>query len=214
MYRKISSVILILLFAVPASMAQGTEGYYRYPALHKDTIVFSAESDLWTVAVKGGLARRLTSHPGEELYPRISPDGKTLSFTGSYEGPGQLYTMPLEGGLPQRWTYEAETSTNTAWTPKGEMVYATVHFSTLPDLQLVAIDPVSKAVRRLPLSQASEATFDASGDTTFFVRPPFHHNVTKRYSGGTARQIWRFTQGEEEAVKLTTDHIGESHHPM
>jgi len=79
---------------------------------------------------------------------------------------------------------------------------------------LVAIDTVSRAVRRIPLSQASEASFDASGKTTFFVRPPDHRNVTKRYSGGTARQIWRFTEGDAEAEKLTKDHKGESHHPM
>lgn len=207
-------IALVFLSAFNASNGQGIEGYYRYPALHKDTIVFCAEGDLWTVPVSGGLARRLTSHLGEETYPKISPDGKTLAFTAAYEGPEELYTMPLEGGLPKRWTFEAEASISTAWTPQGELVYTTTHFSTLPDLQLVAIDPATSAVRRLPLSQASEASFDASGKTVFFVRPPYHRNVTKRYSGGTARQIWRFTEGQGEAVKLTTDHPGESHHPM
>jgi len=101
-----------------------------------------------------------------------------------------------------------------ARTPQGELVYTTRHFSTLPDLQVVTIDPKSKVVRRLPLSQGAEATFDASGKTVFFVRPTDHGNVTKRYTGGTARQIWSYTEGDAEAKKLTTDHNGESHHPM
>ena len=82
--------------------------------------------------VSGGLARRLTSHPGEETHPKVSPDGETLAFTAAYEGPNELYTMPLDGGLPRRWTYESESSTSTGWTPQGELVYTTTHYSTLP----------------------------------------------------------------------------------
>src|SRR5437867_1928367 len=41
-------------------------GYYRSPAIHGQTIVFTAEGDLWQVGIEGGTARRLTSHPGSE----------------------------------------------------------------------------------------------------------------------------------------------------
>ena len=51
------------------------------PDIHGDTIVFAAEGDLWTVSTNGGVARRLTTHPGEESHPAISPDGKTLYVT-------------------------------------------------------------------------------------------------------------------------------------
>ncbi len=210
----LSSLTALLLLCLNTVNAQGVKGYYRYPALHGDLIVFAAEGDLWSVPSSGGRARRLTSHLGEETHPVISPDGKTLAFSASYEGPREVYSMPMEGGLPVRWTYETERSTSTAWTPQGEIVYTTTHFSTLPNLQLVAIDPESNAVKRLPLSQAAEASFDASGKKVFFVRPTDHRNVTKRYTGGTARQIWRYINGDAEAKKLTTDHRGESHHPM
>ncbi|MDH3710329.1 MAG: S41 family peptidase [Cyclobacteriaceae bacterium] len=207
-------IVIWLVFLPFCTNAQGVEGYYRFPSVHDNTVVFTAEGDIWKVNLSGGLAQRLTTHAQEERNPVISPDGTTLAFTASYEGPREVYTMPLTGGLPHRWTYEGETSMVNGWTPDGKIVYDTRAYSTLPDRQLVTIDLSTKVKQRIPLSQASEATFNQSGNTVFFVRPAFHGNVTKRYKGGTARQIWKYTEGDVEAVKLTTDYIGESHHPM
>ncbi len=206
---------LILSFlSVNLTIAQGFEGYYQYPTIHKNTIVFSAEGDLWKVSSEGGLASRLTTHAEEERWASISPDGKTVAYSASYEGPTEIYTIPIEGGIPERWTYESDFSYMNCWSPSGEIVYDTRAFATLPDRQLVSINTKTFKKTRTPLSQASEASFTNDGKTVFFVRPSFHGNVTKRYQGGTARQIWKYTYGAEEAVKLTTDHVGESHHPM
>ena len=196
---------LVCLFVQVGSVrAQGFQGYYRYPDIHGDRIVFAAEGDLWTVGISGGLAQRLTSHPEEETYPAFSPDGKTIAFSASYEGPTEVYTMPAAGGLPTRWTYEGDPSIVNGWTPDGRVIYQTRAYSRVPDFQLVAIDPGKKSKTRVPLYQASEASYDASGETVYFVRPAYHRNVTKRYQGGTARQVWKFTQGHPEAQQLTT----------
>lgn len=195
--------------------AQGFNGYYRDPVLHGDTLVFAAEGDLWKVPISGGTAQRLTTHAAEESHPVISPDGTTLAFTARYEGPAEVYTMPLAGGLPVRRTFEGDGSVmTTTFKPSGELVYATQHYSTLPDLQLIALDLTSQARERIPLSQASEGSFDDSGKTLYFVRPAFHNNVTRWYTGGQARQVWKFRAGGGEAEKLTRDHKGESHTPM
>ena len=205
---------IALIFSSTLVFSQGFEGYYRTPTVHGNTVVFSAEGDLWNVPLNGGLAQRLTTHAEQEFNPAISPDGKTIAFSGSYEGPIEVYTMPITGGLPIRWTYESDASLVNCWTPKGDIAYDTRAFATLPDRQLVTINPKTKDKHRVPLHQASEATYNASGNTVFFVRPSYHGNVTKRYKGGTARQIWKFTNGSKEAIKLTTDFAGGSHHPM
>jgi len=207
-------LLLVCLFVYSIVPAQGFEGYYRYPDIHKNTIVFSAEGDIWKVPLSGGVAQRLTTHSEEETFPAISPDGTTIAFSASYEGPVEIYTMPLEGGLPLRWTYEADASIANTWTPDGKVVYQTRAYSKVPDNQLVTIDLKTKSKTIFPLAQASEASFDKAGSTVYFVRPAYHRNVTKRYQGGTARQIWKFTQGAEEAIRLTNDHPGERHHPM
>ena len=97
-------LVLALVSPLAAQRQEGTLGYYRYPALSGNLVVFAAEGDLWSVSTEGGVARRLTTHAAEETNPVISPDGKTLAFTARYEGPAEVYTMPLSGGTPTRWT--------------------------------------------------------------------------------------------------------------
>jgi len=215
-FPSLASLTLGLLVAAHTTTAQqqGTLGFYRYPALHGETIVFAAEGDLWRVTTSGGIAQRLTTHPSEETDPVISPEGSVLAFTARYEGPAELYTMPLACGLPVRRTYEAEPSVATAWTPDGRLVYATLHYSGLPKPQLVALDLADGTRTPIPLANATEATFDAAGRTVYFVRPAFHNNVTKRYTGGTARDVWKYAEGTDEAIELTGDYAGESHSPM
>jgi tricorn protease len=213
--KKILNGLFFILFLGSLNIfSQGFEGYYRYPDIHGNTIIFAAEGDLWKVPLSGGLAQRLTTYPEDEMFPVISPDGKTIAFSASYEGPTEIYTMPVNGGLPVRWTYESDFSLANGWTPDGKIVYDTQTFATLPDRQLVMIDTRTKKKIRVPLSQASEASYDNSGKTVYFVRPSYHGNVTKRYKGGTARQIWKFTEGAKEAIQISKGYAGESHHPM
>ncbi|MDP2959525.1 MAG: S41 family peptidase [Longimicrobiales bacterium] len=220
MTLRAAAALLALALLPLSSAAQtpaaagGTLGLYRFPDLHGDMVVFAAEGDLWRVPLAGGVAHRLTTHPAEETDPAVSPDGRTLAFTARYEGPAELYTMPLDGGIPTRWTYGGEPSVATTWTPSGDVVFTTTHYSTLPQGQLVRLDPSDGTRTRVPLYTATEGSWDASGRTLYFVRPAFHNNVTKRYTGGTARDVWKYVDGALEAVELTGDYRGESHSPM
>ena len=93
-YQRSLIRILMVLFIVPnLAHAQGFEGYYRYPDIHADKIVFTAEGDLWTVNLSGGLAQRLTTHTEDESFPTISPDGKTIAVSVT-DG---MYFMDLNG---------------------------------------------------------------------------------------------------------------------
>ncbi|MEL4307726.1 S41 family peptidase [Joostella sp. CR20] len=214
-YKLLALLLVFFATSLNSSMlAQGFEGYYRYPNIHGNTIIFTAEGDLWKVSQNGGIAQRITSHLEEEIAPAFSPDGTLIAYSANYEGPTEVYTIPINGGIPTRWTYESDFSLVNGWTPDGKIVYDTRAFSTLPNRQLVTIDINSKQKEIVPLSQASEASFSNDGKTVFFVRPADHGNVTKRYKGGTARQVWKFQKGSTEAIKLTNDYAGESHHPM
>ena len=210
-----TSFTVLFLFIIASSVeANGRSGYYRFPALHKDTIVFTSEGDLWSVDINGGLARRLTTHPGMESFPAVSPDGTTVAFSAQYEGPTEVYTMPLAGGLPVRRTFAGQTATVVGWTPDGRLLYATQKYSGLPNTQLVVLDLVPMSETVLPLQQAADGVFDPTGQTLFFTRLPFQGSYTKRYKGGTAQNLWKYGFGSPEAVPLTADYAGTSKEPM
>lgn len=208
---------LTAIVAVPsapsARSAAPPPGYFRYPALHGDVLIFSAEGDLWRVAATGGPAQRITTHPAEETHPAISPDGKTLAYSAAYEGPTEVYTMPVEGGTPVRRTWEGGNAQVVGWTPDGRILYATTHYSTLPSTQLVAFDLRTNRGTLYPLSQASDGTFLSDG-SLIFTRLPFQGSFTKRYHGGTAQNLWRYSPSAPEAVPLTGDYAGTSKTPM
>jgi tricorn protease len=194
-----------------AQSSPNNKGYYRYPALHNDTLVFASEGDLWTVPVTGGLARRLTSHVAEEHSPRISPDGKTIAYVANYEGNSDVYTIPATGGLPVRKTFVGGTTVG--WTPDGKLMFSTFMYSPVPQNDQLAVLEPDGAITRIPLAQARQGVYDAAGKTLFFTRLDFQGSWAKRYQGGTAQNLWKWVPGQE-AVPLTGDYKGTSAEPM
>ena len=192
-----SSLLLPCLLLLPSTLRAQHPGYYRFPAIHGDTIVFAAEGDLRRVSASGGAATRLTTAPGEEAYPAFSPDGKWIAFTGSYEGPTDVYVMPAAGGLPKRLTYEGGARV-IGWTPDGRILYATTAFSTLPNAQLVALNTDNGQRTTIPLAQAADGSYDSAGRTLYFTRLAAQPSQTKRYQGGTAQNIWKYASGARE----------------
>ena len=196
--------------AQAAGEAAGRSGYYRYPSLHGDTVVFTSEGDLWSVGMQGGAARRLTSDPGIESMAHISPDGQSVAFVGQYEGPSEVYTVPLAGGIPERRTWNGD-SIPAAWSPDGRLMVSTNRFSTLPDPKLVLLD-AHGGRDIVPLAEGSEAAYSSDGHL-IFTRWRKQPSFTKRYKGGYNESLWRF-DGSSEAVPLTADWAGTSRNPM
>jgi tricorn protease len=77
----------------------------RFPDIHKDKVVFVYAGDLWLASTSGGVAHRITSHPGRELFPKFSPDGRWIAFTGQYDGNFNVYVMSSDGGQPKQLTF-------------------------------------------------------------------------------------------------------------
>src|ERR1022692_4745730 len=101
-----SVVVSVIGGACLAAAQEAPEGrLLRFPDIYKEKIAFMYGGDLWLASSAGGTARRITSHPGRELFPKFSPDGKWLAFTGQYDGNFNVYVMPSDGGQPKQLTF-------------------------------------------------------------------------------------------------------------
>ncbi|MES1218460.1 MAG: S41 family peptidase [Bacteroidota bacterium] len=210
MSSRFFTAAALCLLSIVISAQQ--KGYYRTPAIYQNTIVFTAEGDLWKYDLNNGITSRLTSHPGVESNPAISPDGKQVSFIGEYEGVPELYVMSINGSIPKRLTFDGGDMNNSGWTSDGKILYSTGKYSQLPSPQMVKLDPSTLNYETIPLWEASNGCYDENGNL-FFTRLPNQGSKTKRYKGGFIEQVWKF-DGKQEAVCITAENDGTSASPM
>src|SRR3954453_4048832 len=142
-------------------MTQGADGgYYRFPTIHADTIVFVSEDDLWSVDAGGGVAQRLTSGLGAASHPALSPDGRWLAFSGREEGPAEVYLMPADGGAARRLTYAGVECLVAGGTPDGRVVYFSTAGQPFRGLgRLFAVDVEGGPPEELRVGPASFISF-------------------------------------------------------
>lgn len=210
-----------LTLSQSALAAENNHAYARFPTLHRDTVVFTAEGDLWKTKLQDGVAQRLTTHPGTETHASISHDGAWIAFSATYEGAQEAYVMPIQGGIPQRISFENSQVSVLGWTAQGEVVMSAQN-QTGPAAQSVILKVHPKSLQRtvFPLADANEAALDDSGKFIYFTRLGSHvrgDNV-KQYRGGALAQLWRFDlssdQKNAEAVKLFAHDSSNNRRPM
>ncbi len=177
-------------------------GYYRFPTIHGDAVVFVCEDDLWTVSAQGGIARRLTSNLGEVDWPALSPDGHLLAFTGREEGPPEVFIMAALGGPARRLTFLGGDARVVGWTPDGaEIVFASSHASPFRETLLYAIPPAGGEPRLLPTGPAASISFGPQGGLVI-ARHTTDIAYWKRYRGGLAGDIWIDAAGSGQWRRL------------
>jgi tricorn protease len=195
-------VVFTLAAAGPARAQQTPEGrLMRFPDISRTQIVFSYGGDLWLAARTGGVARRITTSRGLELFPKFSPDGKWIAFTAQYDGNFNVYVMPSTGGQPKQLTFWPDVGSIPArmgannevitWTPDSKfIVFLSRHdtFNTwFGRLWKVSVD--GGLPERLPLFRGGLTSYSADG-TKIAYNPIFRNFRTwKRYRGGMAQDI-------------------------
>jgi tricorn protease len=165
-------------------------GYLRYPTLHRDTIVFVSDDDLWRVPVSGGIARRLTAGLSEPSTPCLSPDGQWIAFVGRDEQHPEVYLMSAEGGPARRMTWLGPDVIVRGWTPDGHILFVTTYAQPFfRNYRAYTLDPTGGAPQLLPLGQVNHLAF-GPGTTRVIGRNTADPARWKRYRGGTAGHLW------------------------
>ena len=97
---KKTIISLLTAFSIIGISAQEKSYFLSSPSLSPDgkTAYFAYDGDIWKADSNGGNASRITALDGEEINPRLSPDGKWLAFSSNQYGNYDVYVMPAGGG--------------------------------------------------------------------------------------------------------------------
>lgn len=203
--KKLNIFILgLMLLGFVGLNAQDEARLLRFPTIHGNQLVFSYAGDLFTVSTNGGLARKLTNDIGYEVFPRFSPDGKTLAFTGQYDGNTEVYTMPAQGGVPKRLTYTATLGRDDiadrmgpnnivfGWKPDNQSILFRSRKKEYNDFngQLYSVKIDGSMPEQITVPRSGFCSFSPDGQKMAFNRIFREFRTWKRYRGGMADDVW------------------------
>lgn len=223
--RKTTLFIFLCLCTVTSNFAVNDARLLRFPDINKDLIVFVYAGDIWSVKATGGAAKKLTSHEGRELFPKISPDSRWIAFSAEYSGSRQVYIMPITGGIPTQLTYYNDVG---MMPPRGGFDYQVLDWT--PDSQkilvranrtpygrrrgkyfLVSIDGGLETPLQIP--EGGGGTFSSDAKKITYTPIGREFRTWKRYQGGMAQDIWTYDLEKDVSKRLTT-FPGTDQHPM
>ena len=147
---------------------------------------------MWIASREGGAARRLTSAPGDELYPKFSPDGKWIAFTGEYDGNPDVYLISADGGEPKRLTFHPSNDIVLGWTPDGkDILFRSDRFSEPlgRSTKLFLVSPQGGNPRPLPVPRGDLTSFSPDGTKIAYLETSQEFRTWKRYRGGWSLPI-------------------------
>ena len=215
MNLKTATALLMLTAAAGASAAAPEGRLMRFPSTNGHEVVFTYGGDLYSAPLAGGEARRLTSHLGYEMFPRFSPDGSKIAFTGHYDGNTEVYLMDARGGEPQRLTY---TSTNSrddigdrmgpnnivmAWSPDGKEIVYRNRIGDGFTGKLWTIAPQGGMPTEIPLPEGGFCSFSPDGKKMAYNRVMREFRNWKYYRGGMADDIWVYDPEAKSVTNIT-----------
>lgn len=185
---------MMCLFIAASGNAQINAGLFRFPDVSKTQIVFSYANDLWLIPKEGGTATRLSSPPGTETFPKFSPDGSTIAFTGNYDGNPDVYLLPVNGGVPARLTEHGMNDRVVDWHPDGKhILFASGRESGKARFnQFYTVSTSGGPVSKLPLAYAELGSYSEDGKQMALTFETQVGRNWKRYSGGNRGQIHIF----------------------
>lgn len=224
MLKRLTAIALIIGLGLSA-YAQEDARLLRFPDINKNLIAFVYAGDIWTVPASGGDAKRLTSHKGLELFPKISPDGKWIAFSAEYSGSRQIWVMPAEGGnarqltwynsvgvMPPRGGYD---NVVLDWTPDSKQILIRANRTEFGERNgkyfLVSLD--GGLEKPLQIVNGGFAVFSPDAKKLAFTPVDREFRTWKRYKGGRATDLWIYDLTNNSSEQIT-DFTGSDQWPI
>jgi len=212
-------LLAFICFGSAAIKAQDEARLLRFPTIYDNQIVFTYAGDLYTVQSEGGIARKLTNHPGYEMFARFSPDGKTIAFTGQYDGNTEVFTMNSQGGVPKRVTYTATLGRDDVsdrmgpnnivfgWKHDNQTIVFRSRKKSYNDFNgsLFTVNMDGSLPEELPVPRGGFCSYSPDDQKMAYNRIFREFRTWKRYRGGMADDIWIFDFKTKKIENITNN---------
>ncbi len=129
-----------------------------------------------------GKIYRVTTDPGLELDPAISPDGRAIAYASGFPGQLRIYVRQIAAGRSVALTEETTTGSQRSpqWSPDGSRI---VFQSTIPPVIRESL-PKSMSLFQVPALGGTARRLVASAPALFAVGPSWSPDGTEVVFGG------------------------------
>ncbi|MBN1274655.1 MAG: PD40 domain-containing protein [Candidatus Aminicenantes bacterium] len=205
MKRKTWVFLLGVLFMGSIVYGQISAKLMRYMDVSQTQIIFVYGGDIWIMPKEGGTAFQVTHSPGEETWPRFSPDGKFIAYSASYNGNEDVYVIPAKGGLPTRITYQSLGDRMVDWHPDGEhLLFASYRESGQGRInQFYSVPKTGGFPTKLKVPYGELASYSPDGTQLVYITRITENYPFKRYRGGLASDIIVYNLEKDTAENIT-----------
>lgn len=195
---------LIALACAGSAHAQTSARLFRYADVSATQIAFVYGGDIWLVPREGGTAIQVTHSPGEESWPKFSPDGSRIAYTASYNGNQDVYVMPSAGGLPTRVTYQSHADRVVEWHPDGQRIlFASQRESGRNVSRFYLVSAEGGLPEKLTVPYGELASFSPDGNRLAYITKITENYPFKRYQGGLASDVILYDLNGDSAERIT-----------
>ena len=216
--RIVLKLIMFLAFAAMAAGASAQQNLtrlLRQPDIHNDLVAFVYAGDIWLASASGGDARRLTSDDGMEYFPKFSPDGRWIAFTGDYSGSRHVHVISVDGGPPRQLTFYNDVGAIPPrggidnrvldWTPDGKQILFLPHRLPWGDrMARPYVVPFAGGMETpLAIPEAGGGAYSPDGTKLVYTPIEREFRTWKRYRGGRAQDVWVYDLAANRAEQIT-----------
>jgi tricorn protease len=219
-------IIALFFLNYLSIQAQDEAQWLRNPCISPDgsTIVFSYHGNLYYVNANGGDAVAITTGDAYDGYPIYSHDGKTIAFASDRYGNFDVFTIPAQGGMPTRLTFNSANDFPNDFTIDDKEVLfgsgreapaASVRFPS-PRLFLNLYKIPVKGGRPILVSAAGAESARYNQDGTKIVfqdRKGYEDDLRKHHVSSVTRDIWIFDINKNTYTQIS-DFVGEDREPV
>ncbi len=189
----------------------------RHPTYHEGQIAFSYLGDLWLVRENGSDLRRLTDHQARDIFPRFSPDGKTIAFSSKRAGNHDVFVIPTAGGKARQLTFHSADDTVVGWSRDGRRIVfsSSRNQGAFPGVATLFEIPLAGGMEQpVATDWGSWASYSPDGAQLAFTRHPGSWS-RQHYRGSYAVDLWLMEVATRKFTKLEDpDYRGNYFWPM